>query len=883
MPLATGTKIGPYEIVSPLGVGGMGEVYRAHDSRLKRDVAIKVLPLAFASDPNRMKRFEREAQLLASLNHPNIASIYGLEESDNLRALIMELVEGSTLAERISQGPLPQSDSLSIAKQIAEALEYAHERGIIHRDLKPANIKLTTDSFAKVLDFGLAKALSDESTSADISTSPTLTAAGTRAGLILGTAAYMSPEQARGKSVDRRADIWSFGCVLFEMLTGKLTFSGETVSDTLAAVLTKEPELDQLPPSTPPVIHQLLARCLQKDPRNRLQAIGDARIEIEDILSGEKSGLLPITKDATVIATEGKSKPPRWRTYVPISTGLLLAIVSALLLWSNFSHRPDSPAWNADLISGPNLALGPRISPDGHTLAFQVMIDNVTQVAVGSPDTGNWTLLTHTRNHGFINELSWSPDGSKLYFDRNIATPVGIYSVPALGGEERLVLENAGTPEALPDGSLLIIRADAIGRWRIHHYFPDSQRLDPLPAWVSISTTIPIRVFPDGKEAVFNGSENAKDAAVHLYVIDIASGKTRLLAPGLPGRRNNESYPIAITPDGRAVLVEVPAGDLHRIVAVPRDAKGPIQTLMTLTRPPWYLDCAKDGTIYLDQADRPHEILRFPVAGGRPEVVASSDTYVPAGQYMEPVETSDGRFLLDTEFSGRGRLLIGKPGADYVPLLDTRDETSSPAVHLGNNLVAIVLGSGPESTIAIASATEGRLIRRLAGTKGLHITTIAASPDAKTLYFGSDGSIFSIPTDDGTPQKLIAGDDVTVDPNGREFIVTQDLLSVPHLVRVPLGDGKPEEFPLPEGQLIAPVPTGARALNRDGKMLITISPVDSWFFRVAVLDLATGHVTPIDVNYIGDTISGNWTADGRITSVGLPLKSHIWRFKRASN
>jgi len=264
MALTSGTKLGSYEIQSPLGAGGMGEVYRATDSRLGRDVALKVILPEFAQDAQRMARFQREAQVLASLNHTNIASIYGLEESGGVRALVMEVVEGPTLAERIQEGAIPLEEAFPIAIQIADALEYAHERGVIHRDLKPANIKLTHDGKVKVLDFGLAKALQGDASARDVSNSPTLTAA-TKAGIILGTVAYMSPEQAKGKAVDRRADIWSFGAVLFEMLTGRQLFVGETATDIMAAVVRAEPDWTMLPKGVPRRIRQLLQRCLVKD------------------------------------------------------------------------------------------------------------------------------------------------------------------------------------------------------------------------------------------------------------------------------------------------------------------------------------------------------------------------------------------------------------------------------------------------------------------------------------------------------------------------------------------------------------------------------------------------------------------------------------------
>ena len=286
MPLAFRSRLGSYDILSALGAGGMGEVYRARDVKLGREVAIKILPEAFSQSQERLARFEREARLLASLNHPNIATIHGLEESGGMRWLVMELVEGETLAERIARGAIPVNDALLLFRQVADGLEAAHEKGIVHRDLKPANMKITPQGKLKVLDFGLAKALLVDSGALDgLSQSPTISREATAPGVILGTAPYMSPEQARGKAADKRADIWAFGCCLYEALCGRRAFAGETASDTIARILEREPDWGRLPKATPAGIQRLLRRCLQKDQGRRLQAIGDARIEIEEGLA----------------------------------------------------------------------------------------------------------------------------------------------------------------------------------------------------------------------------------------------------------------------------------------------------------------------------------------------------------------------------------------------------------------------------------------------------------------------------------------------------------------------------------------------------------------------------------------------------------------------
>ena len=327
------TTLSHYRIVSRLGAGGMGEVYRARDEKLNRDVAIKVLPEAFAEDEARLMRFKREAQVLASLNHPNIAAIFGLEDSSGVIALVMELVDGPTLAQLIAAGDIPLENALSIAKQIAEALEAAHERGIIHRDLKPSNVNVTHDGIVKVLDFGLAKIAEGASQVSDLSHSPTLIK-GTQAGVILGTAAYMSPEQAKGKVVDKRSDIWSFGCVLFEMLCGKQTFNGETLTDTLAAVVRAEPDWNSLPPQTPNSIRRLLRRCLSKDQKQRLRDIGEARIAIEEALQDK-------AEDPSAIVSLSQRRVRPWQITISAILTAVLSIFIMLMLSRQGYFRPD--------------------------------------------------------------------------------------------------------------------------------------------------------------------------------------------------------------------------------------------------------------------------------------------------------------------------------------------------------------------------------------------------------------------------------------------------------------------------------------------------------------------------------------------------------------
>jgi eukaryotic-like serine/threonine-protein kinase len=427
MSLADGSRIGHFEILELLGVGGMGEVYRARDTKLNRDVAIKVLPEVFAEDADRMARFEREARVLASLNHPNIASIYGLEEiadtSTHSKALVMELAGGPTLAGRVALGPVPIDEALPIVRQIAEALEYAHERGIIHRDLKPANVKLTSDGTVKVLDFGLAKALEpvgggDRSLGPSLSQSPTFAAMGTQAGVILGTVAYMSPEQAKGKPVDRRADIWSFGVVLFEMLTGVALYTGETASEILAHVITKEPDWQQLPVQVPAPLRRLLRRCLTKDPRARLRDMGDARIELADALANLDAADAgqPILPMAQLDANRRK-----WLVWGLGALAVLGCGISAWLAY-RLSRAPSPTVWRASIPApaGNVFHLGTRqpgpvsISPDGRKLAYAAKSERgEASLWVHSLETGKAQLFGDTVSASYP---FWSPDNRWIGF-----------------------------------------------------------------------------------------------------------------------------------------------------------------------------------------------------------------------------------------------------------------------------------------------------------------------------------------------------------------------------------------------------------------------------------------------------------------------------------
>ena len=534
MPLEAGHRLGPYAIVETLGSGGMGEVYRATDPKLRRDVAIKVLPEAFAADPERLARFEREAQLLAQLQHPNIASIYGLEESGEHPALVMELVEGPTLADRMSQGALDLDESLRIAHQVAEALEAAHEKGIVHRDLKPQNVKITPGGTVKVLDFGLAKAMDPVGSSPSVGdlahspalmNSPTLTAVpGTQLGVILGTAAYMAPEQARGGTVDKRADIWAFGVVLFEMLAGRPLFAAETVTDTLAGVLKTEIDLGVLPDSTPAAIRRLVRRCLERNPRNRLRDIGDARIVISETLAGsrDESGSEP-----------GAAPRPVRRAVIAL-VALAAAAAGALL---TLTMRPDPPPFEPIRVrrltsSGDDQQ--PSASPDGRFVAFTSSRDGTSRIWLKQMEGGGEQPLTE----GIDSRPRFTPDGNGVGFLRQTEDDrFDLYRKALVGGEPRPILSDVVDFDWSPRGDMVAFlryrtgsgSADVTSLGILDLQENDERMLLDLQGWLLIG----VRWSPDGRRiAVTRGGAIGAAGGWKILLVDPSSGATEDLDVG---------------------------------------------------------------------------------------------------------------------------------------------------------------------------------------------------------------------------------------------------------------------------------------------------------------------------------------------------------------
>jgi len=833
-----GTKIGHYEITAKLGEGGMGEVWRATDAQLGREVALKLLPHGFTEDEERLARFEREAKVLASLNHSNVAQIYGLEASGSTRALVMELVEGPTLDERIAAGPLPLEESLAIARQIAEALEEAHEKGIVHRDLKPQNVKASVDGKVKVLDFGLAKAMDPVTgisggSASQLAASPTLTLGATVQGVILGTAAYMAPEQAKGLAADKRADIWAFGVVLHEMLTGERMFAAETVPETLAQVLTREPDLGALPESVPPAIRRLLRRCLERQPKRRLRDVGDARLVIDEVLAGkveEPAGGAAVPAGAT----------PRW-----IAPAIAAALAAgALAAWwlrpaPNVENRPTraalaipsqlapnvsehvSIAISPDgrrqalvvlgdaggtrlllrdldrtepwLLEGSSGAFGPMFSPDGESIAYVDDTNLVRRPFAGGP-AFRLTTVSTTDFRG----ATWSPDGY-LYYSPTTAS--GLFRVSENGGEPQEVTglladrqeRTHRWPSALPDGSAVLFASDTTASTE---YYDDARIEAVRPATGERVTVLDnasvARVLGDdllvfAREGTlyairFDPRSLAVSGPavpiVQSVATDVSTGAVHFAlarngaAVWLPGQAASSRRRLEwLEPDGATTKLPIPPEPLLGIALSPDESKLAMTIAGTGTSDLWVLDLERFTRSRLTSEGN---VLDFRWSPDGKSLAFTSSGNAPNDIYLKSVDGGSD-----------ARLLIGGPEeefpCDFTPdgrglLYETRRTVGTSAQ---SDLLRLPLDGGdpvpllddPWDETLAALSPDGRYIAYSA----LEDPT---RPEIFVRRFPDLGGKWQVSTDGGTePRWSPEGDAIFFRGDGRFYRVAVDTSS----------------------------------------------------------------------------------------------------------
>ena len=825
-----GARFGPYTIRSLLGVGGMGEVYRAHDETLGREVAIKVLSQAFTAEPDRRARFEREARMLATLNHQHIGAIYGVEDSNGVRGLVLELVEGETLAERIARAGratgggasgLPVAESLHIARQIAEALEAAHEKGIVHRDLKPANIKITPDGVVKVLDFGLAKMADPDSPGSDLSHS--------RAGAVFGTAAYMSPEQARGHNVDKRSDIWAFGCVLFEMLTGRAAFAGETASDTIAKILEREPEWLALPAGTPPVVRRLLFRCLTKDAKQRMRDVGDVRIEIDAI-------------DEAVPGTADPAVPAAAKAWLPWA--VVAALIAAVIVWEVLRPtaipNPLADARFSLVTDWPGTEAHAQISSDGRFVAF--LADREGHFDLWLSQVGTWKPTNLTRDmppldspSSLLRSFGFSDDGSEIWFSPKEARAQNPSSVaprteakmlmPLLGGEPRPFLgEQSETPAWSPDGMRLAYfrnvpgdplfvadrtGADArqifLGEYKHSHshnpsWSPDGQWIYFVHG-VDVTEKMDIwRIRPSGE-----APERLTDhhAAVNFF----ATLDARTLI--YTARAEDGTGPALWTLDVPSRTTRKVSSDLDRYttVAASRDGKRIVATLSNPSANLWSVPLA-------DRAIDDRDAQPYPVPSGRalaPRFAGGSLFYLSTGG------VGDGLW----RFSG-GQASEVVRGAD-MPL--SEPAAVSPD---GRHVVVVVRRGGMRRLVIMSSdGTNARTLAPSIEIQGLAGRSAADwSPDGSWIVTGgvdADGAaLFKIPANGGDPVRIVGGPAVNPvwSPDGNLIVYGGSLVAGQTALAWVRPDGTSVDLPavrvrsggyrfLTDGKAVVFQPTGA--------------------------------------------------------------------------
>jgi len=848
----------------------MGEVYRARDTKLGRDVALKLLPPVFSTDSDRVARFEREARLLAALNHPHIGAIYGFENADNTPALVLELVEGDTLEDRLRLGPLPLPEALALAQQIADALDAAHRAGIIHRDLKPSNIKVRPDGAVKVLDFGLAKDLAAEVSGPDSSESPTIVGA-TMVGVILGTAAYMSPEQARGKPIDKRTDIWAFGCVLFEMLTGSSAFGREAVTDTLAAVVRAEPEWKSLPVDMPDSIRRLLARCLQKDERRRLHDIADARIELEETMAAPP-------EPATV------PTPRRWSRAV--FAALLLGIVSLLVFLWAVRHRSEKTAAKpspADtritrLTDIPGLAESPAMSPDGKSVAFTAGVGGKRQVFVqliagGAP-------LQITRDAVDHESPRWSPDSSSiLYFSP--ATPGtvqgSIWEIPALGGAPRRVVNSVGGADvSRTDGRLALFRLAKEGLQLVTAP-PDGSRFDVVADFVPVTYYLFPRWSPDGRWIAFQRGDSIR---FDIFVAPATGGGPRQLT-----HDNDMINGFAWLPDSTGILYSssrggsmpyLPTLNLWRVNL--RD--GSVRQVTSGETSYMSPDISSSGAVLVSRMKVQTDIWKFPVEGRPADNVHRAIRVTrQTGEVLTPTASPDDKevaFLSDS--GGHANLwVVNTESGARRQITDERD----PKVAIGvpvwspdGNTIAFVSSRGNQGlTFGVWLVdSDGSNLRNLVNP-GLGP---AWSPDGRWLYYSTRGGAAATVL---KKVRVDGGPAVTVRTEPLRNVIGLYGTTLYYTFERPLVDGAPEfdiRVATPEDapfRVLARIPASRvpiwqivnPALSRDGKWMAQ-ALTDGLTTNIWLLSTATGEWRQITdfgerATFIARRVS--WSSDGR--------------------
>ncbi len=863
MSLSSGTRLGYYEILAPLGAGGMGEVYRARDTRLGREVAIKVLPDAFAMDAERRGRFAREARMLASLNHPNIAAIYGLDEEGQARFLVLELVPGDTVTERLARGPVALADALAVAGQVAEALEAAHEAGIIHRDLKPANVKVTPDGKVKLLDFGLGKVLSPSLPGLN-GDSVTLDRDETGHGVIVGTAAYMSPEQARGQPVDRRTDIWSFGCLLYEMLCGRKAFGGASTSDTIAAILDREPDWRALPQGAPARITGLLHRCLRKEATRRLRDIGDARLEIEEALADLRAG--------------GASAGAGRRKYLLASLGALVLLSAVALMFVRGKRSTGAdPAGAAvarpgatrldQITSAAGLDEYPAWSPDGARLAYSAEVRGVRKIFLKRVDTGEESQLTKGTSDDI--QAAFAPDGSSVLFVRardgagrlepsdvfGEYSGGDVWSVDLASGRESLLVQGAFNPAFSPDGTRIAVDASWVGPRRI--WTVDSRGRNPQQVTTEDSEAVSHvwpRFSPDGARIVFQSFERTK---FDIKVVDVASramtwvtndlaqdvqpswapsGREVFFSSFRSGGLNLWRVPVdargrpagaprqlttgagqdaelAIAPDGKRVAFATlrQNADIWRLPVDPATGKATDapEKVVTTTREDSRADWSPDGRTIAFNSDRTGEMNLWLYSPH--DLALKQLTRGPGGDF-QPTWSPDGKAIAFfssrsgnadvwtvTVATGELRQLTHEPSLDINPFFSPDGRRIAFQSDQGGHLELWVMAADGSGRRPLTSIGVGGHFMRWS-RDGAHVVFRCPC--------GGNSQAMEVPVDGGDPvplPKIAGGSHLSFSPDGG---LVMDVVGHRELWVSPLTGGKPAkvfEFPDPEVRVDYPV------------------------------------------------------------------------------